>query len=608
MHSLSLKLRITALAFISAIAPLLIFQGINATRTAGNLQSAAAMRLESQAVLVASGIQRYLRQLLTQTQLIAISDTLVNSDTEAKRQLIGKIKGENRYFDAFHLADLQGNILVSTAGSAEEGFLAWDIHLGIKELFSEATAAKSLGVYVSEAHLVGLGPEIILVAPLFLAGKPSLILLVEANSIGIQELVSDFGEHDIGSKQTYVVDKFGRVIVSTDRLLATFDNLHDVRDQPAMLGDNVAGSVTYRNREEVETVAGYADLTETGVNAALDWTVICLTTRQEVLAPALGTQKVLLYSGLVVVAMVILLAYLFARGITQPLQRTVQLAEEIRMGNYSHRLEANIGGEIGRLANAINGMADRVEERTAEIITRNEKLTSEIVERKLAQDRLKKLSHKIIRLQEEERRRVSRELHDGINQLLVSVKFKLEAFESKFTGKGPEELRDIRLASTFLDEAIAEVRRVSHALRPSVLDDLGLSPAVANLARQFGDRNQIDMEVAGLESETDQRLPADVETAMYRIVQEALMNIEKHANATKVIINMTHTDTSVTIRIEDNGEGFNLPQAMRKTRSTQSMGLRNMRERIELLQGTFFIHSDIGQGTFLEIQAPLNLE
>ena len=160
----------------------------------------------------------------------------------------------------------------------------------------------------------------------------------------------------------------------------------------------------------------------------------------------------------------------------------------------------------------------------------------------------------------------------------------------------------------FLEEAISEVRRISHALRPSVLDDLGLAPAINNLSRQFSDRNQIDVEVSGVDSESFERLPADVETAMYRIVQEVLHNIEKHANATKVVRYVTHTDTNVTIRIEDNGEGFDLQKAMRKTRSTQSMGLRNMRERIELLQGSFFIHSDVGKGTFVEVKAPLTLE
>ncbi|KPJ87404.1 MAG: hypothetical protein AMJ53_18220, partial [Gammaproteobacteria bacterium SG8_11] len=223
------------------------------------------------------------------------------------------------------------------------------------------------------------------------------------------------------------------------------------------------------------------------------------------------------------------------------------------------------------------------------------------------QDRLQKLSHKIVRLQEEERRRVSRELHDGINQLLVSVKYKIENFEDKFNQSPEQALSDIKKADIFLDEAISEVRRVSHDLRPSVLDDLGLVPAINNLVRRFSERNLIDVQLNGVDESFD-RLPTDVETAMYRIVQEALMNIEKHANASLVSININRTDSNITIRIEDNGEGFSMQNALRKSESTRSMGLRNMRERIELLQGTFFIHSDVGKGTFLEVKAPLNLD
>jgi len=610
MHSLSLKLRITALAFIAAVTPLFIVQVIYYGRTTDNLSSAALKRIESQAKLVANAIDKHLQQLMESTQLMALNNSIVDGNSIDIREYLRSAAAENQNFEAIHLANLHGNITYSSAGNTEEGYLAWDIHLGIKELFALSAASKSLGVYVSEAHLVGARPEILLLAPIFSEPKktPRAILLVEANTDNIRAIIDAFDAQKIAGKFTYVVDKFGRTIVTSDRSLATFNTLHDVRDQPAMLGDNVTGAVSYHNRDGVEVFAGYADLRGVGINNALDWTVISTIERSEVLAPALSTRRILITSVVIVIAFAVLLGYLFARSITLPLQRTVQLAEDIRQGDYSHRLDANFGGEIGRLANAINAMADRVEERTAEIITRNEKLTSEIVERKLAQDRLKKLSHKIVRLQEEERRRVSRELHDGINQLLVSVKFKLEAFEAKFSQSESEELREILLARTFLDEAIAEVRRVSHALRPSVLDDLGLCPAISNLARQFSDRNQIDVETSGLDEELDQRLPADVETAMYRIVQEALMNIEKHANATKVTLNMTQTDTNVTIRIEDNGDGFNLPKAMRKTRSTQSMGLRNMRERIELLQGTFYIHSDLGKGTFLEIQAPLTLE
>ena len=425
---------------------------------------------------------------------------------------------------------------------------------------------------------------------------------------GAQDIVDDFSERSVADTKTYVVDKFGNVIITNDNKLSVFESLPDLRIQPAMMGDIQVGSVVYTNASGIEVMAGFSDMQEFGANKALNWNVVNIAPMRKVIQPISETRNMLTAVGIVVSVMAVLIAYLLARSITQPLQRTVALAEEIRRGNYSHRLEENLSGEIGSLATAINEMADRIEERTAEIVTRNEKLTSEIVERKIAQDRLKKLSHKIVRLQEEERRRVSRELHDGINQLLVSVKYKIENFEDKFRNDPEDALKDMNKAIIFLEEAISEVRRVSHALRPSVLDDLGLAPAITNLSRQFSERNQVDIQVSGVDPESFDRLPSDVETAMYRIVQEALMNIEKHANATKVAIDVTHNDTNVTIRLEDNGDGFDLQKAMRKTRSTQSMGLRNMRERIELLQGSFFIHSDVGKGTFLEVKAPLVLE
>jgi signal transduction histidine kinase len=550
-----------------------------------------------------------LGQRVTDARLISQATVFKNGDTDVVRGYLKAVTSGGEYINDIDVLDKKGKILISSSNEGEEGYVAWDLHLGIKDLFQKAVKANNGELFLTEAHLLGAGPELIIVSPVIDSrGNVMSILLFEVSLQGVQEIVDEFVERSIGDTHTYIIDKFGNMIVTTNPDLPTFESFPDLRIQPAMLGDIAVGSVVYTNADGEEVMSGFADMKEFGTNKALDWNVINVTPMRQVIQPISETRNVLTAIGIFVSVMAVLVAYFFARSITLPLQRTVALAEEIRRGNYSHRLEENIGGEIGSLATAINEMADRIEERTAEIITRNEKLTSEIVERKIAQDRLKKLSHKIVRLQEEERRRVSRELHDGINQLLVSVKYKIENFGEKFTQSPDEALTDMNKAVIFLDEAISEVRRVSHALRPSVLDDLGLAPAITNLARQFSERNQIDMEVNGVDEETFERLPADVETAMYRIVQEALHNIEKHANATKVVIDVTHTDTNVTIRIEDNGEGFDLQKAMRQTRSTQSMGLRNMRERIELLQGSFFIHSDVGKGTFVEVKAPLTLE
>jgi len=609
MHSLSLKFRITILALLVAVLPLALFQVISVKRSSEILLDFLGNDLEGQSFIMAREINRFVEQRVNDAKLISLATVFKGNNKEEIRAYLKSVTTQNEYLNDIDVLNKEGLIQISSSNEGEEGYVAWDLHLGIRDLFTKARKSTHGEIYITEAHLLGAGPELIIVVPVMADTKHlSSILLFEISLHGVQEIVNEFIEGGLGDTHTYVVDKFGNVIVTTNTTLPVFESFSDLRIQPAMLGDIPVGSVVYTNTEGEEVMAGFADLNEYGENKALNWNVINVTPMRKVIQPISETRNVLMAIGVFVSVMAVLVAYFLARSITLPLQRTVALAEEIRRGNYSHRLEENIGGEIGSLATAINEMADRIEERTAEIITRNEKLTSEIVERKIAQDRLKKLSHKIVRLQEEERRRVSRELHDGINQLLVSVKYKIENFDEKFKNSPEEALKDINKAVVFLAEAISEVRRISHALRPSVLDDLGLAPAINNLARQFSDRNQIDVEVNGIDEEVFERLPADVETAMYRIVQEALHNIEKHANATKVVIDVTHSDTNVTIRIEDNGEGFDLQKAMRKTRSTQSMGLRNMRERIELLQGSFFIHSDVGKGTFVEIKAPLTLE
>ncbi len=605
MHSLSLKLRFTLLALLVAVIPLTIFQAISVKRSTATLLESRAQNLESRAKLIVKEVERFLRYRIKAIRMIAHSREMFYGSNQFN--YLNNVQKDNPSIKNITIIDSHGYITESVPKREYIGRVAWEIKPSIKELFLNLGTSENAGISLSEAHTSYDGTEILYLAPIFKEDKKGFqfVILVETSIEEIQEIISNFAEHSIGSEQIYIVNKVGAAIVATDDISFDGSSLEDVRVQPAMLSEGKSGSVVYKRQSGVSVMAGYADVAAVGVNNALDWSVLTITPIDMISQPATETGRVLTIIGAVVSVLAVSIAYYFARSITLPLQRTVALAEEIRRGNYSHRLETAMGGEIGQLANAINEMADRVEERTAGITTRNEKLTSEIVERKKAQDRLTKLSHKIIRLQEEERRRVARELHDGINQLLVSVKYKMENVEEKINKSKDGAIDDIHKAVSLLDGAISEVRRVSHDLRPSVLDDLGLVPAIENLSRQFEERNEIVVDILGEDNEVFDRLPVDVETAMYRIVQEALMNIEKHANASKVSINLSHSENEVTIRIEDNGEGFNLQLAMRKPIATQSMGLRNMRERIELLQGTFFMHSDIGKGTFLEVTAPL---
>ncbi|MEM1366074.1 MAG: cache domain-containing protein [Pseudomonadota bacterium] len=208
-------------------------------------------------------------------------------------------------------------------------------------------------------------------------------------------------------------------------------------------------------------------------------------------------------------------------------------------------------------------------------------------EQRMADARLHALTRRIVNVQEDERKRVSQELHDSISQLLIAVRYNLDAALGR-SRETPGVSSLVQKSANTLDTAIAEVRRISKDLRPSVLDDIGLVSAIRALAEDF--------EASGLQMTVDAdpqpprsaRLPEEARTALYRVTQEALSNVARHANATQVLITMRITERHVSLRISDNGDGFDV--AARQA-GVGGLGLRNMRERVELHNGLFLIRS-----------------
>ena len=219
-------------------------------------------------------------------------------------------------------------------------------------------------------------------------------------------------------------------------------------------------------------------------------------------------------------------------------------------------------------------------------------------EHRLADSKQKELTQRIVVLQEEERSRVARELHDGISQLLVSIKFQFELAEHRLQSGEGNPLQDLRKGLENLGGAIAEVRRISHDLRPTLLDDLGLSVALEQLLADFGTRTGL---MVGVRIEPiDRPLSEAAGLTLFRIAQEALTNIERHARASQVDVSLNEEGRQLRLVISDNGVGFNAESHRRQ----HGIGLRNMRERIEYLGGTFLIESQPGNTT-LTVNLPL---
>jgi two-component system NarL family sensor kinase len=215
-------------------------------------------------------------------------------------------------------------------------------------------------------------------------------------------------------------------------------------------------------------------------------------------------------------------------------------------------------------------------------------------ESRVADAKLKVLAQRVVRSQEEERARLSRDLHDGISQQLVSIKLQVEAGLAKLVDTQESAARtSFERAGTQLNHVLGEVRRISHGLRPAILDDLGLAAALDHLAQEFDLDSGLHTEFIA-KGATDGLSPAS-NTVLFRIAQEALTNIKRHANASKVQIYLLGLSKQVELIIIDDGQGFAVERV--DVHPKNGIGLRNMHERIESVGGKLSFASAAGQGT-----------
>ena len=254
------------------------------------------------------------------------------------------------------------------------------------------------------------------------------------------------------------------------------------------------------------------------------------------------------------------------------------------------------------LRSARDQLEQRVKERTSELSSTNDELKREIKERERAESDLRSLSAKVLTIQDEERRRFARDLHDGVGQTLTAALMGVSQATS-----GPEPLptacqSGLRDVENLLQQALGEVRTVSHLLHPPLLDESGLLSAIRWYAEGFSKRSGVKLRLEL--GEQAARFGPDVETGVFRIVQEALTNVHRHSRATAVQIRITSTDTRLTLRIQDDGKGIPSDALQVPGNGRQGVGLSSMRERSALLGGTFKVETN-RRGTLIVVSVPL---
>ncbi len=292
----------------------------------------------------------------------------------------------------------------------------------------------------------------------------------------------------------------------------------------------------------------------------------------------------------------------------EQVKEAYEKAHQIQMDYIMNReLEKQLRKRRDELERRLQGLHETIERAehlvaqttfVLNYLTSDLKQVGEVLEEaKMKQD----FGLKIIMAQEEERKRLSREIHDGPAQMLANVMMRSDLVERLFKEYGSEAaFEEIRSLKKMVRDALYEVRRIIYDLRPMALDDLGLSPTLRKYLRTIEDYYRtatITYQFFGKE----QRLDSKTEVSLFRLVQEAVQNALKHAEANEITVKVEMKNNLCTIIVRDDGKGFDVNQKREK-----SFGIMGMRERVELLNGTLSIKSTIGAGTVVTIQVPIN--
>jgi two-component system NarL family sensor kinase len=348
----------------------------------------------------------------------------------------------------------------------------------------------------------------------------------------------------------------------------------------------------------------------------LNWVIISEIDYQEAIKPV---HKVRNYIIGVVILMTIVIVYItgvLSDRLAHPIKALQQQVEKLSKGKIpEQKVTYTDQDEIGHMVEAIHRLIEGIKQTTTfayetgqgnfeasfrplsdEDVLGNTllQMRDKIVE--LQQKQLSLERHRSAALlegQDKERTRLARELHDGLGQLLTGIRFKIDAADGSEVSK--EEIKKL------LDETIGEVRRISHSAMPAALTDFGLEAALRALCMEASKLGNVQIEYDYFqEYETDMPLHFEISISLYRIAQEGLNNLLKYSKASKALLELHQTRSTIVLELSDNGTGFVLSE-----REGAGNGLRNIRERVKLCGGKVEFFSEIGKGTRIRVEIPL---
>ncbi len=318
-----------------------------------------------------------------------------------------------------------------------------------------------------------------------------------------------------------------------------------------------------------------------------------------------------LYKGIVICLVILLvgvsLTIYFSDLITRHLALLQKAAKEFTQGKEDIEVDIPSADEIGELGQTFNLMTKSIRNNIANLVRTNKLLGDEVAERKAqelalqnSEDQLRNLSRRVQSIQEEEKVRIARAIHDELGQNLTAISLEVAWLEKKIPDKGEFFMEKLQSIYGLINEGIQKVQSIATELRPGILDVLGICDALKWQAREFQDRTGIQCDIEISPEKFD--LNPDRSIILFRIFQESLTNIARHANASEVSIRFQKFEKSCRLEVKDNGRGIESEKISHST----SLGLLGMRERVLLCDGELHIEGVSGRGTTITINIPIN--
>jgi signal transduction histidine kinase len=407
----------------------------------------------------------------------------------------------------------------------------------------------------------------------------SLTAIITEDNYSLNQLIQELKANNENVRYVFIVDSEGKIIANSfgegipKGLKELNENLH---------GQEYSVQV-------IETQEG------------LMWDIAMPVTASQIATVRLGMAEAglgyvvsnivrnILFSIIFITFFAAMIVYMLQKTITTPLLELVAATKQVAAGNLGYQISKHFAqDEAGQLVQAFNSMTEKLQQNHQEM-QENENL------RKL-------LLNKVITIQEDERKRIARELHDETSQCLTGLKFEIKSLENLVSEQQDKER--IQQIHRHLGEALESIHDLIVELRPKILDDQGLWSSIKNYLEDFQEKFMIktNLELSDLD---EIKLLPEVTIAVFRIVQESLTNVVKYAAASEVKVIFARQPNCLTLMIEDNGVGFDVNNVLSSPLEKRKLGIFGMRERADLMGGSLSIDSAAGEGTTVYLRLPL---